>query len=394
MSLGYLRVLTAGESHGPQLTIFVENLPAGMPVLAEDINVDLVRRQKGYGRGGRQQIEHDCVEIVAGVRHGRTMGGPIAMVVKNRDWVNWQGKMDIEPVPDPPPPVTRLRPGHADLAGVVKYGHDDVRNVLERASARETASRVAAGALGKVFLRHFGVEVRSHVRSIGPASAVTPAELEVARDAAGHPWWQQVEESPIRTGDKDFEGAATELIKTARTAGDTLGGIFEVIAYGLPIGLGTYGQWDERLDGRLAAAMMSIQSIKAVELGDGFANAARHGSQAHDIIDYDPRGGWNRPTNHAGGLEGGISNGMPLVVRGAAKPISTLINPLPSIDYATRQRDVAHVERSDVCVVPAAGVVGEAMVALVLADALRLKFGGDSLDEALTNYRSFLGAHG
>ena len=372
MSLGYLRVLTAGESHGPQLTIFVENLPAGMPVLAEDINVDLARRQKGYGRGGRQQIEHDCVEIVAGVRHGRTMGGPIAMVVKNRDWANWQGKMDIEPVADPPPPVTRLRPGHADLPGVVKFGLNDVRNVLERASARETASRVAAGALGKVFLRQFGIEVRSHVRSIGPARANTPAELELAVDGASHSWWQLVEESPIRTGDTEFESAATELIKAARTAGDTLGGIFEVIAYGLPIGLGTYAQWDERLDGRLAAAVMSIQSIKAVELGDGFANAARHGSQAHDVIDYDQERGWSRPTNRAGGLEGGVTNGMPVIVRGAAKPISTLINPLPSIDYATRQRDVAHVERSDVCVVPAAGVVGEAMVALVLMDqALR-----------------------
>src|SRR5207253_4354764 len=198
MSLGYLRVMTAGESHGPQLTIFVENLPAGMPVLAEDINVDLARRQKGYGRGGRQQIEHDCVEIVAGVRHGRTMGGPIAMVVKNRDWANWQGKMDIEPVDEPPPPVTRLRPGHADLAGVVKFGHNDVRNVLERASARETASRVAAGALGKVFLRHFGVQIRSHVHSIGRASASTPLELEVDRGGANHAWWSRVEESPIR----------------------------------------------------------------------------------------------------------------------------------------------------------------------------------------------------
>jgi chorismate synthase len=389
VSLGYLRVVTAGESHGPQLTIFVENLPAGMPVLAEDIDVDLARRQKGYGRGGRQQIEKDCVEIVAGVRHGRTMGGPIAMVVKNRDWANWQGKMDIEPVADPPPPVTRLRPGHADLAGVVKYGLSDVRNVLERASARETASRVAAGALGKIFLRQFGVEIRSHVRSIGPVRANAPAELELASDGATHAWWRQVEESPIRTGDAEFEAAATELIKSARTAGDTLGGIFEVIAYRLPIGLGTYAQWDERLDGRLAAAVMSIQSIKAVELGDGFANAARHGSQAHDIIDYDPARGWTRPTNRAGGLEGGVTNGMPLVVRGAAKPISTLINPLPSIDFATRQRDVAHVERSDVCVVPAAGVVGEAMVALVLADALRLKFGGDNLDDALRTFRAF-----
>jgi chorismate synthase len=388
MSLGYLRVVTAGESHGPQLTIFVENLPAGMPLLAEDVDVDLARRQKGYGRGGRQQIEHDRVEIVAGVRHGRTMGGPIAMVVKNRDWANWQGKMDIEPVPDPPPPVTRLRPGHADLAGVVKYGLDDVRNVLERASARETASRVAAGALGKVFLRQFGVTIRSHVRSVGSAQAVTPDELVLVPEAASHAWWSSVEESPIRTGDTAFEDQATELIKAARSAGDTLGGVFEVIAYGLPIGLGTYGQWDERLDGRLAAAVMSIQSIKGVELGDGFANAARLGSAAHDIIDYDAERGWVRPTNRAGGLEGGVTNGAPLVVHGAAKPISTLIHPLPSIDYATRERSIAHVERSDVCVVPAAGVVGEAMVALVLADAMRLKFGGDSLEEALGNFRA------
>jgi chorismate synthase len=394
MSLGYLRVLTAGESHGPQLTIFVENLPAGLEVLAEDIDVDLGRRQKGYGRGGRQQIEHDCVEIVSGVRHGRTMGGPIAMVVKNKDWANWQGKMDIQPVPDPPPPVTRLRPGHADLAGVIKYGLTDVRNVLERASARETASRVAAGALGKIFLRQFGIQIRSHSRTVGAARADTPAELGLLRDGAGHSWWTSVEESPIRTGDREFEQQATDLIKTARTAGDTLGGIFEVIAYGVPIGLGTYGQWDERLDGRLASAVMSIQSVKAVELGDGYANASRNGSEAHDVIDYDAERGWNRPTNHAGGLEGGVTNGMPLVVRGAAKPISTLIHPLPSIDYATRERDIAHVERSDVCVVPAAGVVGEAMVALVLADAMRLKFGGDSLEEAVRSYRAFQADNG
>jgi chorismate synthase len=394
MSLGRLRIVTAGESHGPQLTIIVENLPAGMPVLAEDIDVDLARRQKGYGRGGRQQIEHDCVEIVAGVRHGRTMGGPIAMVVKNRDWANWQGKMDIEPVPEPPPPVTRLRPGHADLAGVVKYGLDDVRNVLERASARETASRVAAGGLAKVFLRQFGIAVRSHVLSIGTAQATYPPELTLARDGASHQWWTTVEDSPIRTGDAGFESTATELIRAARTAGDTLGGVFEVIVYGVPIGLGTYAQWDERLDGRLAAAVMSIQSIKGVEIGDGFANAARHGSEAHDVIDYAPDAGWQRPTNRAGGLEGGISNGMPLIVHGAAKPISTLINPLPSINYATRERDIAHVERSDVCVLPAAGVVGEAMVAVVVADAMRIKFGGDSLNEALANYRAFVAANG
>ncbi len=389
MSLGYLRVVTAGESHGPQLTIFVENLPAGVPVLAEDIDIDLARRQKGYGRGGRQQIEHDRVEIVAGVRHGLSMGGPIAMVVKNRDWANWQGKMDVEPVPEPPPPVTRLRPGHADLAGVVKYGLHDVRNVLERASARETASRVAAGGLAKTFLRHFGISVRSHVRSVGSARANPPDELAVAPDGAAHTWWSQVEESPLRTGDQAFEDHAIELIKTARTAGDTLGGVFEVIAYGLPIGLGSYGQWDARLDGRLASAVMSIQSVKGVELGDAFGNASRPGSEAHDVIDYDPQRGWLRPTNRAGGLEGGVTNGAPLVVRGAAKPISTLIKPLPSIDYATRARSVAHVERSDVCVVPAAGVVGEAMVALVLADAMRFKFAGDSLEEALANFRGY-----
>ena len=394
MSLGYLRVMTAGESHGPQLTILVQNLPAGLPVLAEDINRDLQRRQKGYGRGGRQQIEHDTIQLVAGVRHGRTMGGPVAMVVQNHDWPNWQGRMDVEPVAEPPPPVTKLRPGHADLAGVVKYGLDDVRNVLERASARETASRVAAGALAKVFLRCFDVAVRSHTRSIGPAQARTPDELAIDRYAHGHPWWEAVEASPVRSGDDAFGQQAVELIKTARTDGDTLGGVFEVIVYGLPIGLGTYAQWDERLDGRLAAAMMSIQSIKGVELGDAFANAGRLGSQTHDVIDFDAQRGWNRPTNRAGGLEGGVTNGAPLVVRAAAKPISTLIKPLPSIDYATRERVLAHVERSDVCVVPAAGVVGEAMVALVLADAMRTKFGGDSVEEAVATYQRYVAGVG
>ncbi|MBV9357339.1 MAG: chorismate synthase [Chloroflexi bacterium] len=386
-----MRVTTAGESHGPQLTIVVQNLPAGMPLLAEDIDVDLARRQRGYGRGGRQQIEHDRVEIVAGVRHGRTMGGPIGLVVKNRDWANWQGRMDVEPVLEPPPPVTRLRPGHADLAGAVKYGHGDVRNVLERASARETASRVAAGALAKVFLRAFGIAIRSHVLSVGEARSEPPTELALDRHAAEHPWWAAVEASDLRSGDAAFAEKATESIKAARTAGDTLGGVFEVIAYGVPIGLGSYAQWDDRLDARLAAAIVSIQSIKGVELGDAFANAARHGSQAHDVIDYDEqRGGWVRPTNHAGGLEGGISNGMPVIVHGAAKPISTLIQPLPSVDLATHERSAAHVERSDVCVLPAAGVVGEAMVALVLADAMRARYGGDSLDQALAHYA----AHG
>ncbi len=394
MILGYLRVTTAGESHGPQLTIFVQNLPAGLRVLAEDVDVDLARRQRGYGRGGRQQIERDRVEIVAGVRHGVTMGGPIALVVPNLDWPNWKGRMDVEPVLEPPPPVTRLRPGHADLSGVLKFGHGDVRNVLERASARETAARVAAGALARVFLRHFGIQVRSHTLSVGPARATAPQALRVDHHGERDAWWQHVEESDMRSGDVRFADEAIALVRAARTAGDTLGGVFEVVAYGLPIGLGTYTQWDERLDARLGAAMMSIPSVKAVELGEGIEAASLHGSRVHDVIDYDPEGGWSRPTNRAGGLEGGTTNGAPLVVRGFAKPISTLINPLPSVDLATRERSAAHVERSDVCVVPAAGVVGEAMVALVLADAMRIKFGGDSMDEALRNFRSYVEVSG
>lgn len=392
--LGILRVDTAGESHGPQLTIMVQNLPAGMPIAVEEINRDLARRQKGYGRGGRQQIERDRVEIVAGVRHGLTMGGPVAMVVKNLDWPNWQGRMDVEPVADPPEPVTRLRPGHADLGGVVKYGLGDVRNVLERASARETAARVAAGALARLFLRQFGIEVRGHVLSVGNRRAAVPAHLRLARVAADA-WWERVESSEIRTGDQAFEGEAIGLIRAARTAGDTLGGVFEVVAYGLPIGVGTYAQWDQRLDARLAGAVMSIQSIKGVDLGDGFEAASLPGSEVHDVIDYDvAAGGWTRPTNRAGGLEGGMTNGMPLVVRGAAKPISTLIRPLQSVDFASKQRSDAHFERSDICVVPAAGVVGEAMVALVLADAMRLKFGGDSLREALSSFNAYQATYG
>lgn len=391
MILGHLRVMTAGESHGPQCTIFVQNLPAGLPVLAEDINGDLARRQGGYGRGGRQQIEHDQVQFVSGIRDGRTMGGPITMVVQNLDWANWTGKMDVEPMPDPPPPVTALRPGHADLAGVVKFGLNDVRNVLERASARETASRVAAGALAKVFLRQFGIQVRSHVLRIGSAVAQTPTDLGVDPDGVSHPWWEAVEQSSVRSGDPVFSEEAVTLIRDARTAGDTLGGIFEVIAYGVPIGLGTYTQWDERLDTRLGAALMSIPSVKGMEVGSAFDNSSHPGSEVHDVIDFDhARDRWVRPTNRAGGLEGGTTNGAPLVVRCATKPISTLIRPLQSVDLATRERVLGHFERSDICVLPAAGVVGEAMVAIVLADALRIKFGGDSLDEALANYRAYL----
>lgn len=388
--LGRLRMSTAGESHGPQLTILLQNMPANMPLLAEDVDVDLQRRQRGYGRGGRQAIEKDHVQFVGGVRHGRTLGGPIAMVVENRDWPNWQGKMDIAPVPEPPTRVTQLRPGHADLAGVVKHGFDDVRDVLERSSARETSARVAAGGVARAFLRQFGVQVRSHVLRVGTATATVPERLRLDPRGDQDGWWQAVEASDLGSGDGRFAAEAIELVKAARLAGDTLGGVFEVLAYGLPIGLGTHAYWEERLDTRLAAAIMSIQSIKGVEIGEGFENAARPGSQVHDEIDYDPAaGGWTRPTNRAGGLEGGMSNGMPLVVRGAAKPISTMLKPLRSVDLDTRQRADAHYERSDICVLPAAGVVGEAMVALVLADAFRIKFGGDSLDEALASFAAY-----
>jgi chorismate synthase len=286
--------------------------------------------------------------------------------------------------------VTKLRPGHADLSGAVKFGHNDVRNVLERASARETAARVAAGGVARAFLRFFGIEVRSHVLRVGSEEATTPDHLRVQRDAANDPWWQAAEASELRTGDAAFAERAKALIRSARTAGDTLGGVFEVIAYGLPIGLGTYAQWDERLDSRLAAGILSIPSVKGVELGLAFENAALHGSRAHDGIAYDDVQGWNRPTNRSGGLEAGMTNGAPLFLRGAAKPISTLIsNPLPSVDLASREPSPALIERSDVAVVPAAGVVGEAMVALVIADALRIKFGGDNLAESLANYAAY-----
>jgi chorismate synthase len=404
MGLKALTYLSAGESHGQQLTIVIQNLPAGLELSAADVNEQLRRRQGGYGRGGRQKIERDQVQFVAGVRHGYTLGSPLAMVVPNLDWPNWVGRMDVEKPVDPgdgtfepTSKVTRLRPGHADMAGSLKYQFDDVRNVLERASARETASRVAAGAVARTLLRHFGIEIRSHTVRIGPVSTAAPPEILLDSRGSENPdvaaFWEAVDESDVRCADPEASEQMIEEIKAARAAQDTLGGVFEVVAYNVPIGLGSHTQWDEKLDGRLAAAIMSMPSIKGVEIGDGLAQTARRGSAVHDVITYKDGVGWSHETNNAGGTEGGITNGAPVIVRGAAKPISTLIKPLPSVDLITHEPTPAHFERSDICVIPAAGVVGEAMVALVLADAFRQKFGGDSIVEIEKNYEAYVSTY-
>ncbi|MGE3271750.1 MAG: chorismate synthase [Chloroflexota bacterium] len=404
MGLKALTYLTAGESHGQQLTIVMQNLPAGLEISADDINEQLRRRQGGYGRGGRMKIERDKVQLVGGVRHGYTLGSPLAMVIPNLDAPNWGDRMSPEKPVDPGDgsfepvtKVTRIRPGHADMAGALKYQFDDVRNILERASARETASRVAAGAVARTFLAHFGVEIRSHTVRIGTVDVAAPDYVLLDPAGSKNPeiaaFWAEVDASDVRCPDADASERMIEEIKAARTAQDTLGGIFEVVAYGLPIGLGSHTHWDEKLDGRLAGAMMSMPSIKAVELGDGLAQTARRGSTVHDVVLYDDQRGWYHQTNNAGGLEGGITNGAPLIVRGAAKPISTLIKPLPSVDLVTHEPTPAHFERSDICVIPAAGVVGEAMVALVLADAFRQKFGGDSIAEIEKNYEAYVNTY-
>lgn len=397
MTLKALRLQTAGESHGPQCTIILDNIPARLPLRAAQVNEHLTRRQGGYGRGGRMKIEKDQVQFVSGVRYGHTLGSPIAMVISNLDWPNWAGKMDVETPAEPTAKVTKMRPGHADFTGAVKYSHDDVRNVLERASSRETASRVAAGAVCRVFLEYFGVEIRSHTVRIGPVEAHVPGAVRLDKRGSGNPeiklFFEAVEASELRCGDAESTDKMIAAIDAARRDGDTLGGVFEVIAYNLPIGLGSFGQWEDRLDGRIVGALGSIPSIKGAEVGEGFAEAARRGSTVHDVITYDDRDGWLHETNNAGGTEGGITNGAPLVARAAAKPIATLMKPLPSTDLATRERSVAHVERSDVCVVPAGGVVGEAMLAIILADAFRQKFGGDSVSEIERNYRSYVATY-
>lgn len=370
-----LRLVTAGESHGPGLTCVVEGLPAGLELDREAIDRDLARRQLGHGRGGRMKIESDAAEVTSGVRHGRTLGGPVALRVANRDYANWEERMSPWPVEAEVAEVHLPRPGHADLAGVQKYGFTDVRNVLERASARETAARVAGGALGKALLRAFGVEVRSHVLAIGSVQAPAGGELAV-EDFEG------VDESPVRCLDPGASAAMVEEINVLRKRNESLGGIFEVRAFGLVPGLGSHVSWEQRLDGRLAQALMSIQAVKGVGIGEGFDLAGLPGSEAHDEIFHSAERGFHRETNRAGGVEGGMSNGEPLVVRAAMKPLPTLTKPLRSVDISTLEPAQALRERTDSCTVPAAGVVGEAMVAFVLADAYRAKFGGDHVDDA------------
>jgi chorismate synthase len=371
-----LRFTTAGESHGPGLTAVVEGLPAGLELRPEDIDRDLARRQLGHGRGGRMKIERDRAEVTAGVRHGRTLGSPIAVRIQNRDYANWEERMNPWPVEAAVAEVHLPRPGHADLAGVQKYGFTDVRNVLERASARETAARVACGALAKAFLLRFGVEVHSHVLQIGSVQAPAPDRLSPAD-------FEHVDESPVRCLDDEASAAMVEEINRARKANESLGGIYEVIAFGLLPGMGSYVSWEERIDGRLAQAIMSIQAMKGVGVGDGFDLAGRVGSKAHDEIFWSEERGFHRETNRAGGIEGGMTTGDPVIVRGAMKPLPTLTKPLRSVDLATKEPAGALRERTDSCTVPAAGVVGEAMVALVLADEYRKKFGGDHVDDAL-----------
>jgi chorismate synthase len=384
-----LRFLTAGESHGPSLTVIVEGIPAGMPFDAEAINQQLRRRQGGYGRGGRMKIERDQIEPLSGVRHGHTLGAPITLRIENRDWANWQERMSATPIAGEVKPVTRVRPGHADLTGALKYGHDDVREVIERASSRETAARVAAGGVCRLLLEAFGVAIHSHVLSIAEVGYSPDGVPDVGQaDAA---FWERVEESPMRCADAALTQRMIERILEGKRQGDTCGGVFEVVATGVPVGLGNYSQWDRRLSGRVAQSLMSIPSAKGVEIGAGFGAAALPGSKVHDVARYDETTGWSHLTNNAGGIEGGISNGAPIVARVAVKPIPTLAHPLPSVDVRTGEEiAVTRYERSDVCVVPAAGVVGEAMLALTLADAWLEKFGGDSLREMRSNVEQYL----
>ena len=382
-----LRFVTAGESHGQALVAWVSGLPAGLGVDLDFVNAELHRRQLGYGRGGRQKIEKDRAEAISGVRHGQTIGAPIALRIENRDWANWEKALPVEDAPefaDARRPLTAPRPGHADLPGALKFDFHDARYVLERASARESAARTAAGALAKLLLGEFGIRVLSHTLAVGSA--------RLERDAR----WEEIEavcanlESPLRCVDAATEAKMKAVVDEALRTGDTAGGIFEVVAHGVLPGLGTHAQWDEKLDGRLAAAVMSLQAVKAVELGSGVANATAPGSTVQDEIGYDAKTQrFTRSANRAGGIEGGMTNGEDVVVRGYLKPISTLRRPLGTADLVTKQPVKAAYERSDVCVVPAAGVAGEAMVAFVLAQAFLEKFGGDSLGETRRNCEGY-----
>ena len=370
-----VRMTTAGESHGPGLTCIIEGLPAGLEIARETIDGDLARRQLGHGRGGRMKIETDRCEVTAGVRHGRLLGGPVAIQVANRDYENWEERMNPWPVDADVPPVVLPRPGHADLVGAWKYGTGDIRDILERASARETTARVAGGALCREFLRALGVELRSHVVQIGTVVAPDPEGGLTVEGFDG------VDDDPVRCLDTESGAAMVEHINVQRKANESIGGVFEVVAFGLVPGLGSHISWETRLDGRIAGAICSIQAVKGASLGDGWDLPARPGSEAHDEIFYSDDRGYYRETNRAGGLEGGMTTGEPLTVRGAMKPLPTLTKPLRSVDISTREPAEALRERTDSCTVPAAGVVGEAMVALVLAGAYREKFGGDSIED-------------
>ena len=392
--MSHIRFTTAGESHGAALVALLEGVPAGLPLLAEQVDAELARRQQGYGRGRRMQIERDHVELLSGVRAGETLGAPIAMLIRNRDWDNWREIMDPAPRDGDAEPgalrrraVTRPRPGHADLTGLMKYDRDDARDILERASARETTARVAAAAVCRRLLAEFGVEIGSHLVHLGGVDATAPAELP-------RPLNEVADRSPLRTLDAAAETRMIERIDVARREGNTLGGICEVVCLGLPVGLGSHVSWDRKLDGRLAGAVMSIPAVKGVEIGLGFEAARRTGAEVHDEIEAAAgrplAANVRRRSNRAGGLEGGMTTGEPLVVRVAMKPISTLMRPLETVDLATGQAAAAVAERSDVTAVPAMGVIAEAMVAWVMADAFVEKFGGDSLGEMRRNYEGYL----
>jgi chorismate synthase len=374
-----LRFLTAGESHGERLSVIIDGIPAGLRLREEDLLEDLRRRQGGHGRGGRQQIERDAAHIVAGVRGGLTLGSPITLEIANRDWENWRQVMAIDEDDVKRKPITRVRPGHADLAGMLKYGAEDARDVLERASARETAARVAAGGVAKLLLKEFEIAIHSYTRTIGTIAATIPSLID----------WPSIELSPVRCPDPAASIAMVVAIDEAHQRGDTLGGSFTVVADGVPAGLGSYRQWDTRLDGLLAQAVMSIPACKAVAIGDGLAAAGLPGSQVQDVPLY-AEGGFRHETNRAGGLTGGVTNGEAVVVHGFMKPISTLRKPLPTVDMKSREVVHAHYERSDICVVPAAGVIGEAMVALGLCAAFLEKFGADSIVELHRNVAGYL----
>lgn len=379
-----IRFLTAGESHGKGLVCIIEGLPANLGLSSEYVNRELERRQRGYGRGGRMKIEKDRVQILSGVRFGKTLGGPIALFIENRDWENWKEKMAVEGErPETAVPFTRPRPGHADLAGGIKYNQRDLRNVLERASARETACRVALGAVCKRFLEELGVFVGSYVVSIGTVQPPIEEQDLIKRH-------QLAEQSELRFPDQSKDRDFVELINKAKEMGESLGGVFEVFAVGVPPGLGSHVHWDRKLDGRIAQAMMSIQAIKGVEIGLGFEAAKRFGSEVHDEIGYREGEGYFRYSNNLGGLEGGITNGMPIIVRCAMKPIPTLTKPLRSVDVLTKEEVRAGKERTDVVAVPAASVVGESALALVLADAFLEKLGGDFMEEIKERYRIYL----